>query len=211
MNERLEMFCDGVFAIAITLLVIEIKVPSIDAIHSSAALREHLGADWPSWFAFLLSFLSLFIAWINHNRLMKMLDTKKTSSAFYYAHGLFILTVIVYPFTTSLLAEYLNTAFLSFPVFIYCLVNMTHAASWVLLFHGALHPVNLAKDAGRAKYLVATKRSVLLTVLFNALMCGLAFWLPMVAVILTALAWIVYLVIGIVLNPIKGESPGLAE
>lgn len=114
MNKRLETFCDGIFAIAITLLILEIKVPSIVSIHSSADLKHRLLFDWPSWFAFLLSFISMFIAWVNHHHFMKQISPEKTSNSFMYAHGLFVLTLIVYPFTTSLLAEYLNTPYLNF-------------------------------------------------------------------------------------------------
>lgn len=202
MNARLETFCDGIFAIAITLLVLEIKVPPINSIHSYLDLRNELLAQWPSWFAFLLSFIALFIAWTNHHRFMTQLNRAKSSNAFLYIHALFILTICVYPFTTALLAEYLDTPFSSFPVFIYCFVNMIHAGSWVLLHHFTLHPVNLAKDEKTTKYISKTGKSIIYTVIFNATMCVLAFWLPMVAVTLTALAWIVYLVMGIVLSPI---------
>ncbi|HEX7456860.1 MAG TPA: TMEM175 family protein [Ginsengibacter sp.] len=61
MSERLEPFCDGVFAIAITLLILEIKVPLKESIYPSSDLRHALETHWPSWFAFLLSFISLFI------------------------------------------------------------------------------------------------------------------------------------------------------
>lgn len=202
MNERLETFCDGIFAIAITLLILEIKVPPIKSIHSTAELGVQLLEDWPSWLAFLLSFISMFIAWTNHHHFIRQLDHEKTSNMFMYAHGLFILTICIYPFTTSLLAEYLNTPYVKFPVFVYCFMNMIHAASWVLLCHTALHPINLAKNEVKRKEIIATRRSIFYTVLFNMGMCILSLWLPIIAVSLTALAWLAYLVMGIVLTPV---------
>jgi len=62
-NSRLEAFCDGIFAIAITLLILEIKVPELGEIGSAEHLAANLAAQWPSWFSFLLSFLTLLIAW----------------------------------------------------------------------------------------------------------------------------------------------------
>src|ERR1700755_339729 len=112
MNERLETFCDGIFAIAITLLILEIKVPGIASVRSTSGLGKKLMEDWPSWLAFLLSFISMFIAWINHHHFMRAIDPGKTSNIFMYAHGLFVLTICVHPFPTSLLAEYLATPYL---------------------------------------------------------------------------------------------------
>lgn len=206
MHDRLETFCDGIFAIAITLLILEIKVPSVEAISSSEALKHELLAHWPSWFAFLLSFVSLFIAWINHHHLMAQLSDEKTSNIFMYAHGLFILTLIVYPFTTSLLAEYMNTSFNKFPVLVYCFLNVVHSGSWVVLCHAALHPIDLGADANKSKFIANTKKNIIYTVIFNIAMCVLALWLPMVALSLTALAWLVYLVMGIRLTPVEEQG-----
>src|SRR6185436_19596820 len=143
LRTRLEAFCDGVFAIAITLLILEIKVPSVQSVSSGEALRKELAHHWPSWFAFLLSFIALFIAWTNHNRTLHLLHPKRISAAFLYAHGFMILTVCIYPFTTALLAEYLNSDMLALPAFIYCLMNMIHASAWVIIYHFTLKPVYL--------------------------------------------------------------------
>ena len=211
MNTRLETFCDGIFAIAITLLILEIKVPVVDSISSADALKQELLSHWPSWFAFLLSFISLFIAWINHHHLIAQLREDRTSNIFMYTHGLFILTIIVFPFTTSLIAEYLDTPFAKFPVFIYCLLNVIHSFSWVLLTHSALHPVNLGADEAKTRFITDTRRKIMYTVIFNLAMCLLSFWLPMVALILTAMAWLVYLVMGIVLTPIAASESAPSE
>jgi uncharacterized membrane protein len=65
-NARLEAFCDGVFAIALTLLIIDVRIPATTEIHTSADLWRALGHLLPSVFAFLLSFGIIFISWVNH-------------------------------------------------------------------------------------------------------------------------------------------------
>jgi uncharacterized membrane protein len=62
---RLEAFSDGVLAIAITLLVIEIRPP---ALHQGETLAHALWAQWPSYVAYLVSFLTIGVIWLNHHR-----------------------------------------------------------------------------------------------------------------------------------------------
>ena len=69
-SSRLEAFCDGVFAIAITLLIIDIKIPSTEKIDSTADFVQALKHVAPSIFAFVLSFIIL-ITWVNHHNAFK--------------------------------------------------------------------------------------------------------------------------------------------
>ena len=65
---RLEAFSDGVFAIAITLLALELKVPHFDAGgNMTARLISGLDGQWPSYFAFLTSFFTVLIMWVHHH------------------------------------------------------------------------------------------------------------------------------------------------
>jgi len=64
-SSRLEAFCDGVFAIAITLLIIDIKIPSTEKIDSTAHFVQALKRVTPSIFAFVLSFIIILITWVN--------------------------------------------------------------------------------------------------------------------------------------------------
>lgn len=66
-NSRLEAFCDGVFAIAITLLIIDIKIPSTVRINNTADFWLALKNITPSILAFLLSFGTILIVWFNHH------------------------------------------------------------------------------------------------------------------------------------------------
>src|SRR3978361_318598 len=104
---RLETFCDGVFAIAITLLILEIKIPPASSVHSIKEFWIKFSADWPSWFGFLLSFCLIFISWVNHHHIFKLIN--KTTPRFVYANGFMLLTVVIIPFLTGLMAEYFET------------------------------------------------------------------------------------------------------
>src|SRR3954466_11846030 len=99
---RVEAFSDGVFAIAITLLVLDLKVPP-DA-GSNAELWAALVGQWPIYFAFLSSFLVILIMWINHHRLFTHI--RRTDNVLMMLNGLLLLGITVVPFPTRLLAEY---------------------------------------------------------------------------------------------------------
>src|SRR6185369_10176513 len=144
MNQRLEMFSDGVFAIAITLLILEIKVPPLDSVHSVTDVWHRVGELWPSFFALTFSFIIILISWVGHHNLLRMLD--KTSPQFQIANGFFLFTVIIIPFPTSFMAEYLNTPYAQPAIVVYCLSSVFHNLGWVFLNRSVLKPVPLVKD-----------------------------------------------------------------
>ena len=130
-NSRLEAFCDGVFAIAITLLVIEIKAPSSESIHTTNDLWSSLQHLLPSIVAFLLSFVIIFITWVNHHATLKLVS--KSSPAFIYANGLLLLSVVFLPFPTGLLGEYVLTDHASPAVALYNAVLAVQGVAWILM------------------------------------------------------------------------------
>lgn len=101
---RIEAFSDGVFAIAITLLVLEIKVPQ-HKIVETVGLVSSLLSLWPSYLAFFTSFASILVMWVNHHRIFSLVT--RTDHAFFYWNGLLLMLVTLVPFPTALLAEYL--------------------------------------------------------------------------------------------------------
>ena len=115
---RVEAFSDGVFAIAITLLVLEIKVPKLPHTVSSEALASALLDLWPSYLAFLLSFFAILIMWINHHGLFNLV--RRVNHSFLYANGFLLLLVSFVPFPTSVLAEYLDGRALNTAAAFYC-------------------------------------------------------------------------------------------
>jgi uncharacterized membrane protein len=102
---RLEAFSDGVFAIAITLLVLDLRVPQRAELRDES-LAARLGAEWPSYFAYLVSFLIIGIIWVNHHSVCRFARTADRLVLF--ANLLLLLAVSVLPFPTRLVAEYLT-------------------------------------------------------------------------------------------------------
>ena len=102
---RIEAFSDGVFAIAITLLVLGITVPKARELGAGGSLGSTLIKMWPHYLAFLTSFITIFAKWVNHHRIFSFIQ--RTDHPFLYWNGLLLLLITFMPFPTALLAEYL--------------------------------------------------------------------------------------------------------
>ena len=196
MNARLETFCDGVFAIAITLLILEIKVPSVDAVHSVADVWRAVGKLWPSFFALSLSFVIILISWLGHHNLLKNID--KTSPQFQLANGYLMFTVILMPFFTAFMAEYLDTPFAQPAIVCYCLNTLLHNSAWIVLHRSILRAKPpLVKDAVAKEITSKAFRAARFALAMYAAIAVLAWWLPYVALILSVLTWIIWLYVSI--------------
>jgi TMEM175 potassium channel family protein len=100
MTSRLETFSDGVFAIAATLLVLDLRVPAV----GSGALWPQLLAQWPSYFGYLVSFLTIGIIWVNHHALFALIE--RVDRPILFLNLLLLLVVSLIPFPTALLGEW---------------------------------------------------------------------------------------------------------
>jgi uncharacterized membrane protein len=117
-TSRVEAFSDGVFAIALTLLILEIRVPHLRFGASNLELGSALLALWPSFLAFLLSFGVVLTMWINHHEFMRVVQ--RADARFLFANGFLLLMVTFVPFPTALLAQYLGTTAANAAVAFYC-------------------------------------------------------------------------------------------
>jgi len=97
-----------VFAIAITLLVLELKVPDLAAAsHSPAQLGRALLQQWPSYVGLVTSFFTILIMWVHHHAILR--NVCRTDAWLHYANGLLLLGVTFVPYPTAVLASYLET------------------------------------------------------------------------------------------------------
>lgn len=120
---RLEMFSDGVFAIAITLLVLEL----ISTLHpdSDVRLTETLLHDWRSFMAFTLGFITILVCWINHH--ITFDHIKRVDTSFMWINGFLLFVVTLTPFSTAILAQYLEkegSTAVAFFAFNYILISL---------------------------------------------------------------------------------------
>jgi uncharacterized membrane protein len=102
---RVEAFSDAVIAVAITLLALDLHVPDPAA---PGSLAHHLGQQWPNYAAYVVSFLTIGIIWINHHAMLQRLVS--VDHAILMLNLLLLLTIGVLPFSTALMAEYLNAS-----------------------------------------------------------------------------------------------------
>jgi len=106
---RLEAFSDGVFAVAITLLVLNIKIPGIDLppdkLPIDKDLWHALADEWPMLAAYVTSFATIGVMWLNHHKLF--VHIKHTNTVLLLINLLLLLIIVFIPVPTALLAEYL--------------------------------------------------------------------------------------------------------
>jgi uncharacterized membrane protein len=99
--ERLLTFTDGVFAIAVTLLVLDLREPVVSHDLLGALLRQ-----WPAYLSYVLTFLIIGIIWARHHRMFKLIH--HTDHLFLLISVVYLMWIAVLPFPTALLARYLE-------------------------------------------------------------------------------------------------------
>lgn len=102
---RLEAFSDGVFSIAITLLVLEL-IQYLHPQNGEGLLKSYLH-HWEPFLAFLVGFLTILVCWINHHHVFDYI--KKTDGKLPWVNGFVLLMITITPLPTAILAEYLGT------------------------------------------------------------------------------------------------------
>jgi uncharacterized membrane protein len=101
---RIEAFSDGVFAIAITLLIIEIHVPARD---HAETLGHELLHTWPSYLGYLTSFLTIGVMWINHHHVFSLVV--RSDRTMLLLNTLLLMMIAFVPFPTAVLADFVET------------------------------------------------------------------------------------------------------
>jgi uncharacterized membrane protein len=187
---RLEAFSDGVFAIAITLLVLELKVPDLGVVGvSPAALAKALLRQWPSYAGLVTSFFTILVMWVHHHAIMR--NVCRTDAWLQFANGWLLLVVTFVPYPTSVLAAYLETPAAKMAAAFYAGTFVFVALGFYVFIRGAFRKPLLAPSAsqefinktchsymvGPPLYLVATLAAFVDARLSLAICAGLLiFW-----------------------------------
>ena len=186
---RLEAFSDGVFAVAITLLVLEIAIPT------GEDLWHKLGDEWPSFASFFVSFWVIGIIWVNHHGVMDHL--KRTDRGVLYLNLLVLMSVVFIPFSTALMAEHLKSgADERVAAFVYAGAFFLMAVAFGILWeyiirHRERLGVELTDDQVRS-----ITRSFHLGTPFYGVAVGVAFISPTAVLLIIAAMAVYYMVSG---------------
>jgi len=177
-TNRLEAFSDGVFAVAITLLVLNIKIPGLDLPSSelpndTILWQKKLLEEWPSFVAYVTSFATIGIMWLNHHRLFTHI--KRTDTGLLLLNLLLLLFIVLVPVPTALLAEYVVRPNEHAAAIIYSGTFFVMACCFNLLWrYASYHNRLLGKDAD-TRAVAAISRQYLFGPLFYLITFGLAF------------------------------------
>lgn len=185
---RIEAFSDAVFAIAITLLALELKVPHQGGSVTGPGLAAALAEQWPSYMAFACSFLSILAMWANHHRIFDLL--RGGDGWLMLSNGLLLLVVTAVPFPTTILADYFATdasevACAAYAGF-YVLVN----AAFNLLWFSAARGRRLLRPEVPADLARAIGRRLLIGLPAYAAATVISFWSAPLGLALCSLLWI---------------------
>ena len=155
----MEAFSDGVFAIAITLLVLELKVPDWQSAGgSAAALGKALLQQWPSYFGLITSFFTILIMWVHHHAILR--NVCRADAWLHFANGCLLLGVTFVPYPTSVLASYLETPAAKMAAGFYAGTFVFMAICFYLFIRAAFRKPLLSPDAS-AEFIAKTCHSYL--------------------------------------------------
>jgi uncharacterized membrane protein len=147
--ERLAAISDGVFAVAMTLLVLDLHTPAAEAIHSEAGLWQAVVALAPRVLVYLMSFLTLGIFWVGQQTQLNQLE--RSDRDFTWIHLAFLFAVSLTPFSTSMMAEFISyrVALVLYWANILLLGVILYAA-WVYARHARLLKPDVTDEVNEA-------------------------------------------------------------
>jgi uncharacterized membrane protein len=140
-KSRVETFSDGIFAIIITLLVLEIKVPHIHDYHSDAELLTALLELFPKFIGWIISFFTIAVIWVNHHKIFKQI--KELDNGVFWWNAFLLLWCTFIPFPTAVLGDYPNNLT---SVVLYGLVMALMALGFTLMRLYAIRTKNVLGD-----------------------------------------------------------------
>jgi uncharacterized membrane protein len=187
---RLEAFSDGVFAIAITLLVLTLHVPPVRQDTSVSGLAHDLGSQWPSYLAFVTSFATVLIMWLHHHAIFAMLY--RADLRLLVANGLLLLHVSLVPFPTALVATYLLSPAAPLAAAVYAATFALGTIAYNLLWWSAVDGAHLLRPAVARRQVKPFRSDYLLGFPPYLVAVAVAFWNAYVSVAICFGLWVLW-------------------
>jgi uncharacterized membrane protein len=181
---------DGVFAIAITLLVLNLKVPLAASFTpvTAGALATALVEGWPNYLTLVLSFATILIMWVYHHNLFKA--ARQSEPMLLFSNGLLLLGVSLVPFPTALVGVYLTTPAATVACAVYAgffvLINSAYNLLWWAISR------QQPRDRVRGRRFSRSMLILLLGLPCYLIATAVAFWSPMLTLLICGALWIVW-------------------
>lgn len=200
---RTETLADGVFAIAMTLLVFDLKLPtSASDIHTSGDLYAYVWSIGWNIVTFVMSFLVMGVYWVGHHYMF--LQVKRVDRPFVWINIGFLLLVALLPFSTGLLGQYYE---LQAAIVIYAAHLTAIAVMFLVLILYATHDKRLTADDLDPNIARFAIRRVAIAPFFSLIAIGISFWSPRLAFALFPLLLIPAILPGAVDRLLSGRRP----
>lgn len=207
---RLEAFSDGVFAVAITLLVLNIKIPGIDLsanlLPNDKDLWQKLADEWPMLAAYGTSFATIGVMWLNHHKLFVYI--KRTNTILLLINLLLLLIIVFIPVPTALLAEYLVRPDLHAAAVLYSGTFFLMACLFNILWRYAAYRNRLLGKNADVRSVTAISRQYLFGPLLYLIIFGVSWISTSACVILSFILAIFFALPG---RPLRSASTGLIQ
>jgi uncharacterized membrane protein len=187
---RAEAFSDAVLSIVITLLVLDLKTPQ----HEPGGLLRALLAQWPTYLAYVTSYLYIAVVWLNHKAAFQRITAM--TRALHWTNLLVLFTTALLPWPTSIVASALaehSEADAKVAVGLYTLVGALLCLSFLLFFHVvARHPDLLDENVEEDYFLNERIRAVAGTVVYLVAGVTGVFWMPIAGMVMSLVVPVYY-------------------
>jgi uncharacterized membrane protein len=182
-STRVEAFSDGVFAIAITLLVLDLKAPA-----RYGLVRHDLLVQWPTYLAYLASFGYIGVIWVNHHNLFTRIA--RVNGGLLWRNLALLLAMSVLPFPTAVVGSAFQHG--SFDdrrtaIVLYALVGAAAALTWLVLFHFLSRAPYLLQDEAHAAFFAGERRRAFFGIALYALSALAALWYPVAGLVIVCI------------------------
>ncbi|MGH3257951.1 MAG: TMEM175 family protein [Streptosporangiaceae bacterium] len=187
-SNRVEAFSDGVFAIVITLLVLDLKAPM-----TKGAVLHDLLMQWPAYLAYLASFAYVGVIWINHHNLFTRIAW--VNGGLLWRNLALLGAMSVLPFPTAVLSsafQLRSHADERTALVLYGIIGVATAATWLLLFQFLSRSPRLLEHEAHATFFAGERHRAVIGVMGYAVVALCAFWLPVAGLVITCVLPVFY-------------------
>ena len=186
---RIETFSDGVFAFAITLLVLYLKDPTADV---GGNLLQGLLTEWPAFFAFVTSFATILIMWVGHHEMFTAIG--HIDRGFMFLNGLLLFFVTLTPFTTSLVANHIVSSDSQTAAAVYAGSFLLLSLSWGILGRHVFRKKLLLASVAAESFVRIQTRGAFIGLTLYILALAIAFFSGIASVVLILMVAVFYAV-----------------